>query len=60
MYHSRGKRFFDQVVDVMRENVFVDRVIAEGATDKEDARSTDELPEREEVHVDAAGRVIRG
>ena len=47
------------VIDVVGEDVFVDGILAERAPNEEDAAPADELTHREEIHVDAAGRVVR-
>ena len=48
----------DQVVDVVAQDELVDGVVLEGAADEEDAAAPDQRPDREEVHVDAAGGVV--
>ena len=49
----------DQVVDVLLQHELVDRVVLERAADEEDAAAPHQRPDREEVHVDAAGGVVR-
>ena len=48
----------DQVVDVVVQHELVDLVVAEAAADEEGAAAPHQRPDREEVHVDAAGRVV--
>jgi hypothetical protein len=49
----------DQVVDVLVQDELVGRVVLEAAADEEDAAAADQRPDGEEVHVDAAGGVVR-
>ena len=49
----------DQVVDVVVQHELVDGVVLERPADEEHAAPAHERPHREEVHVDAARRVIR-
>ncbi len=49
----------DQIVDVLPQNELVDRVVLEGAPDEERSAAANERADGKEVHVDAAGRVVR-
>ena len=53
-----GEALLDQVVDVMAQDELVDGRVLERTPDEEDARAPHQRPEREEVHVDAAGRMV--
>ena len=53
-----GEALLDQVVDVAPQDELVDRVVLERAADEEHAAAAHERPDREEVHVDAAGGVV--
>src|SRR5262249_28696066 len=55
-----GEALLDQVVDVVLKDELVDRIVLEGAPDEEHAAATHQRADREEVHVDPAGGVIRG
>jgi len=48
----------DEEVDVLPQDELVDGVVLEAAANEEDARAAEHRPHREEVHVDAAGRVV--
>jgi hypothetical protein len=56
----QGEAFLDQKVDVVAQDELVDRVVLEAAADEEDAAAPHDRAHGEEVHVDAAGGVVRG
>ena len=49
----------DEVVEIRPQHVLVELVVLEGPADEERPGVADQRSDREEVHVDAGGRVVR-
>ena len=54
----QGEPFLEEVVDVLAKDELVRLVVLELSADEEDAGSPEQRSDEEEVHVDAAGRVV--